>query len=746
VTRPASGVATRGPGKQRKINRLLDRSMIDRRRFLQISGAALAALGGGLAVTRTAAARATRAGARSAAARSDLRTTPIRPPAVPLIVRSPYLSTWQSSTVSPGTWQTCWNGDITPMAGIVRIDGTSFVFAGDPTVGDTLGALEQTHLALTATRSVFTLQGSGVQITLEYLSPIEPGHLQRQSVPMAWVLVTAQSIDGASHDVSLYLDVTGEWLSGDPSQPFTWAPVSVAHRGGALQAWTMQLTEPQVLTEIDDRAQWGTIILATPQVPGLSYQSGPSGTVRTQFVDQGVLLDTDDTSYTSIGGDGYPAFGFALDLGQVGSQPQTRQFSLGQVRTPLVSYLGTPLQPLWTEYFSDWQQMLAFFHADLAGARQRATALDAKVSADARKAGGAEYEALCLLSLRQAYGATELALGPDHTPWAFLKEISSNGDMSTVDVIFPASPVWIYLDPQYLSLLLRPIFGYAASGQWTEQFAPHDVGIYPTASGWEHVLAEKMPVEESGNMLIMAAAYTRAAPGTTALVYLQANYRWLKLWADYLVATLPNPGRQNQTDDFAGKIAHSVNLALKGIVAVAAMGRIAEACGQHADAVHYRTQARQFIAYWLKHSGARGHSHLGLTYRRKRAWGNTYNAFPDALLGTGLVPESVAAEQAAFYQTKANRLGLPLQTPHRYGKTDWQMWLAAWLHDYPISQELIERVYRYANTTQTRVPFCDLYDTISGDQVFGDQGFRARPVQGGIFALLALRALEGRQA
>src|ERR1700685_1463269 len=302
--------------------------MIDRRRFLQVSGTAVAALGGGLATGRTAGARAATEGAGSAVARSDLMTTPIRPPAAPLIVRSPYLSTWQTSTVSPGTWQTFWNGDTTAMAGMVRIDGTSFVFAGDPSTG---AALDQTLLTLTATRSVFTLQGDGVQITLEYLSPIEPGDLQRQSIPMAWVLVTARSIDGASHDVSLYLDVTGEWLSGDPTQPFTWAPVTVPYTGGALQAWTMQLAEPQILTEIDDRAQWGTIILATPQVPGLSYQSGSSDAVRAQFVDQGVLLDTDDTSYTSIGGDGYPSFGFALDLGQVGNQPQTRQVSLGHV-------------------------------------------------------------------------------------------------------------------------------------------------------------------------------------------------------------------------------------------------------------------------------------------------------------------------------------------------------------------------------------------------------------------------------
>ena len=44
-------------------------------------------------------------------------------------------------------------------------------------------------------------------------------------------------------------------------------------------------------------------------------------------------------------------------------------------------------------------------------------------------------------------------------------------------------------------------------------------------------------------------------------------------------------------------------------------------------------------------------------------------------------------------------------------------------------------MYTYANTTPNRVPFSDLYDTISGDQ----NGFQARPVQGGMFALLALR-------
>ena len=61
--------------------------------------------------------------------------------------------------------------------------------------------------------------------------------------------------------------------------------------------------------------------------------------------------------------------------------------------------------------------------------------------------------------------------GPDGQPWAFLKEISSDGNVSTVDVVYPASPAWVYADPAYLGLLLEPLLGYAETGGWPKAFA-----------------------------------------------------------------------------------------------------------------------------------------------------------------------------------------------------------------------------------------------------------------------------------
>ncbi len=663
-------------------------------------------------------------------------THPIRPPAVPLAVRGPYVSTWLPGTTLPGTWPTFWNGRRTQLAGIVRVDGVPYVFAGAPEGSGRV--LRQSLLETTPTRSRFHLEGGGIRLIAEFLSPVEPGDLRAQSIPLSYVLLTVASADGQPHDVQVYLDISGEWAGGSDADLIRWAPSRVSAPGGDLQAWTVQPSRPQPLSEQDQLAGWGTVIWATPRAAGLRFQSGPDSGVRRRFVSQGQLTNGSDTRFRAIGHD-RPVFAFSADLGRV-SAPRTVPLFVGQVRTPAVSYLGRGLEPLWTAYFPGWREMLSFFSADVTAARGRADQLDARIIADATAAGGPAYAGLCALSLRQAYGGTELVAGPHGTPWAFLKEISSDGNVSTVDVIYPACPAWLYADPAYLGHLLEPLLSYAEAGGWPRRYAEHDLGsAYPDATGHNDGIEENMPVEESGNMLIMSAAYLQRRPEAAA-GFLTAHYGILKRWADYLVSALPDPDYQNQTDDFAGRIAHSVNLALKGIIAIAAMGQIAAAAGRPRDHAHYAGVARRYMSFWLAHARDPDGRHLDLAYDRDDrgdgTWGTVYNAYADRLLGTGLVPRAIQAEQAAWYSSVINRFGLPLQVPHRYAKTDWEMFTAAWLSDYPIKDQLIRRVFAYANTTPSRAPFSDLYDTKTSRRV----KFRARPVQGGIFALLALQA------
>ncbi len=550
---------------------------------------------------------------------------PIRPPATPLIVRDPYVSTWQPANALPGTWPTFWAGRTKAITGIARVDGHPFVFLGAPLgAGKPLAPpMTQTGLTVTPTQSRYQLEGGGVRLHLDFLSPIEPTDLKRMSVPLGYVFASAQSADGKPHTVSVYFDITGEWAHGDDNAPITWNRVAVPNGPQPLTAFAVAAAEPKVLGETNDYPMWGTAVFAAENRPGLTTRIGEDTSVRLAAAVNGTLDNSVDTDQPRAINNRWPVFAFNFALGQVGSaETKPLVLAIGDVRDPAVSYQKAPVPPLWRAYWADWPPMLAAFDQDAGAARARADKMDAKVTADATKAGGAKYAALCTLALRQAFGATEM-VGTTAKPWMFMKEISSDGNISTVDIMYPAFPVFLYASPRLLRYQMEPLFQYAESGLFKQPFAPHDIGAsYPNADGHNDGGGENMPVEESANMLIMTAAYLRYAPKAEAAEYARLHYKILKQWSDYLLSvppggTSPNaldPQFQNQTDDFTGPIAHSVNLALKGILGVGAMGQIASFAGNTADASKYSAAARDMIGQWGRRAQSATGPHLTMQY------------------------------------------------------------------------------------------------------------------------------------
>jgi hypothetical protein len=703
--------------------------MASRRNLFQLG----ALTGVGLAAAPLSAAQASASTAPSAAPPTAPPTsTTFRPPAVPLVVRSPYLSTWLAADNLPGTWPTFWTGRITAMTGIATIDGVPYLFFGAPSspTAFPFPTLRQLSLTVTATASTFVLAQAGVELTVTFLTPVTPGDLKRQSQPLSYISVSARGTDGASHQVSVYFDISGEWASGDSGRQITWAQETT----GGVTTLSCQQTAPIVLGEIADTAEWGTVVLSSTARTGLTWQIGADTDVRKQIATQGVLADTEDPGKPRAINNRYPVFALNQDLGTVGARPGTPfVVSIGHLRDPGASYLGAQLPPLWKTYWSGWQAMVADFLGDHAASAARSARLDAKIERDATAAGGRDYAALCALAFRQAYAGTEL-VSKDGKPWAILKEISSDGNMQTIDVTYPCVPVFLYADPQYLGLLLAPILDYVENHAYPKVFAPHDLGShYPNADG--HLAGtgeEDMPVEESANMLIMAAAYLERIPAADRTAYAKAHYPIFKQWADYLVTTALDPDLQNQTDDFTGFIAHSVNLALKGIIGIGAMSRIAGYAGQTTS---YLATAQDYIAQWEAKATDPSGKHLKLAYDQDGTWSLKYNGYADAVLGLGLVPKSVAQKEADWYVSRAATDGVPLDIRHGYTKADWEMWTAAWLKDHhEIRDLLITGLRTFADTTGQRVPMTDWYDTVTGRQ----SGFQARPVVGGFFALLTV--------
>ncbi len=97
--------------------------------------------------------------------------------------------------------------------------------------------------------------------------------------------------------------------------------------------------------------------------------------------------------------------------------------------------------------------------------------------------------------------------------------------------------------------------------------------------------------------------------------------------------------------------------------------------------------------------------------------------------------QSVFDAELAYYATKTNTYGIPLDDRATFTKTDWQAWVAATASEEQFT-DIFAHIFKFANETPDRVPFTDWYDTLSGHQT----GFRARPVMGGLYARAMLQS------
>ncbi len=57
----------------------------------------------------------------------------------------------------------------------------------------------------------------------------------------------------------------------------------------------------------------------------------------------------------------------------------------------------------------------------------------------------------------------------------FMKEISSSGNVNTVDVIFPSWSFWMYANPALGKYLLMPLYECMQSGLYPNTWSAHDV-------------------------------------------------------------------------------------------------------------------------------------------------------------------------------------------------------------------------------------------------------------------------------
>jgi hypothetical protein len=426
------------------------------------------------------------------------------------------------------------------------------------------------------------------------------------------------------------------------------------------------------------------------------------------------LNNTKDTNYRAID-DNYPVFGFASDLGNVTSSVSTL-YTIGLAQEQAVQFDGKdgvqPISSLWTSYFDSEPDLLDFFYGDYSTATSKSNDLDSQIESDATAAGGSDLVTITSLALRQAFGGTEFGNTPDQ-PFLWMKEISSDGNTQTVDVIFPLHPVMLYTNPTLLKYLLDPLFINQEAGDYPNDYSMHDLGShFPNATGHPDGSDEYMPVEECGNMLIMSLAYAQITGDDD---YLKQHYDILKQWTSYLVNDSLIPANQVSTDDFAGALANQTNLALKGIIGIGAMAEIASRTGNSDDADSFNKTAHDYIDQWYTLGNADGADtpHTTLNYGNDSSYSLLYNIYGDALLKLDLVKKDLYTQQADFYSTVFQEYGVPLDTRHIYTKGDWEMFTASvsGSSSKNTKEMLIAHLAKWINETPTNQPYTDLYNT-----------------------------------
>jgi Domain of unknown function (DUF4965)/Domain of unknown function (DUF1793)/Domain of unknown function (DUF5127)/Domain of unknown function (DUF4964) len=649
----------------------------------------------------------------------------VRPPAVPLVTHNPYFSIWSLSDNLNGENTKHWTGTEQPLTGLVRIDGTTYRYMGaQPRRG--IPAMPQVALSVTPTHTVYTFADAKVRLVLTFFTPALPDDLDVLSRPVTYLRWDVTSIDGNPHEVSIYLDADPVLAVDTPDQQVVWSRARVR----SLTVLSAGSRDQRVLERSGDnlRIDWGYFHLAVPDREQALMAN--STDVMTSFIASGSLPASDDLEMPQAPSrDKAAHVAVVFPISVQASQTVGRHVLLAYTEGYAIEYLNRRLRPFWQRKGQTPQEMLEVAEAQFLPLEQRGKDFDTELAADLKREGGKPYAQLATLAYRQTLAAHGLAADMDGTPMLFPKENFSNGCIATVDVLYPSAPFFLFLNPALLEAQLKPVLEYAALPRWKWPFAPHDLGTYPLANGQvygggERTEEDQMPVEESGNMLILLAALGQKEQNS----HLAEQY-WPQLtkWAEYLRSKGLDPENQLSTDDFAGHLAHNANLSIKAIEGLAAYAEIARALGKTGVANDYSAAAKQMAAKWEQMDS--DGDHYKLAFDKPGTWSQKYNLVWDRLLGLNLFPPRVRQKELAFYLHHLNQYGLPLDDRADYSKLDWEVWTATLADTTDQFNALMTPIAKWVNETPSRVPLTDWYDTKNGRQI----GFQARSVVGGVY-------------
>ena len=451
--------------------------------------------------------------------------------------------------------------------------------------------MQQVSLRVTPLHTIYVFEAAGVQLEVRFFTAALPQDLEALSRPVDYLTWKISSSDGRPHSVSVLLDVSPRVAVNTEDEEVTWGRSKLP----GMEVLRVGSRDQRVLSRGGDnlRIDWGYFYLAVPDQEDTTLvtsssaipASWPLANCRNPMIwrcrDSPVMARRT----------------WRFDCAQkcLKAKPVSRHVLLAYDEADSIEYLDRKLPPYWRRNGKTAGAMLAESEAQYTRLEERGSRFDEELTNDLEHVGGKSYAELGTLAYRQTLAAHGFVADIDNTPLLFPKENFSNGCISTVDVLYPSAPFFLFFNPALLEAQLKPVLEYSALPRWRWPFAPHDLGTYPLADGQVYGGGElteenQMPVEESANMLILVDALS-IAEGNWHL----ADEYWPQLtkWADYLNANGLDPENQLSTDDFAGHLAHNANLSIKAIEGIAAYSQMAKKLGKADLAKQYAGRRKE---------------------------------------------------------------------------------------------------------------------------------------------------------
>ncbi len=591
-----------------------------------------------------------------------------------------------------------------------------FVIKQQPRTKNIATAIQK-NVTITATHTTYSFACGGTDLEMTFTSPLLLDDLDLLSRPVSYVSFKVHATDGRTHNAALYFGASSSLATNTDAQEVK-AEKYTANGLSVLKAGTT--SQPVLQKKGDDlRIDWGYIHIAVPQSQK-PVQFVSAEDVAISNFSSGTTLQTNELTGRRL------MLNTVIPLGTISGADKDAHLLIGYDDIYSIQYFKQNLKPWWNKSNnSSIGKQLDLAATGYEKAMERCNAFDTQMYNDAKNAGGTTYAGLCIAAYRQSIAAHKLVESPQGELLFLSKENFSNGCINTVDLTYPSAPLYLLYNPDLMKGMLNGIFYYSESGIAPKPFASHDLGTYPMANG--QVYGEEMPVEESGNVIIVAAAIAKAEGNAE---YARKHWKTLTTWTEYLSKEGFDPATQLCTDDFAGHLARNANLSVKAIVGIRCYAMLADMLGDTATAHKYKTMSAEMALNWMKLADAG--DHYALTFNDKNTWSQKYNMVWDKVLNLGLFPQEVYDKEVKYYLTKQHPFGLPLDSRKTYTKSDWIMWTAAFAANQPDFEALINPLDTYIRQTPTRVPLSDWHETTDGAQV----GFQARSVVGGYFMKL----------